>query len=91
MPGVLIVEAMAQTGGLLILEQVDDPTQYASYFLKIDKVKFKRKVVPGDTLIMHLQLIEPVRRGIVVMQGHAYVGNTLVAEGTLTAQIAKKQ
>ncbi len=91
MPGVLIIEALAQTGGLLVLNFVDDPQRYSSYFLKIDKVKFKRKVVPGDTLIMHMQLLEPIRRGIVVMQGRAYVGNELVAEGVLTAQIIKNR
>ncbi len=91
MPGVLIVEAMAQAGGMFVLSTVDDPKRYSSYFLKIDKVKFKRKVVPGDTLILHLQLIEPIRRGIVVMQGRAYVGNQLAAEGILTAQIVKNR
>ncbi len=91
MPGVLMIEAMAQTGGLLVLNNVDDPQRYSSYFLKIDKVKFKRKVVPGDTLIMHMQLLEPIRRGIVVMQGRAYVGNELAVEGILTAQIVKNR
>ncbi len=91
MPGVLMIEAMAQTGGLLVLNNVDDPQRYSSYFLKIDKVKFKRKVIPGDTLIMHLQLLEPIRRGIVVMQGRAYVGNELAVEGVLTAQIVKNR
>lgn len=91
MPGVLIIEAMAQTGGMLVLTYVDDPHKYSSYFLKIDKVKFKKKVVPGDTLIIHMQLIEPIRRGIVVMQGRAYVGNQIAAEGILTAQIIKNR
>ncbi len=91
MPGVLIIEAMAQTGGMLVLNKVEDPQRYSSYFLKIDKVKFKRKVVPGDTLIMHLQLIEPIRRGIVVMQGKAYVGNEIACEGIFTAQIIKNR
>ncbi len=90
MPGVLIIEAMAQTGGMFVLDKVDDPHQYASYFLKVDKVKFKRKVTPGDTLILHMHLLEPIRRGIIVMQGKAYVGNQLAAEGVLTAQIIKK-
>jgi len=91
MPGVLMIEAMAQTGGLLVLKSVDEPQRYSSYFLKIDKVKFKRKVVPGDSLIMHMQLIEPIRRGIVVMQGRAFVRNELAVEGIFTAQIVKNR
>ncbi len=91
MPGVLIIEAMAQTGGVFVLSQVEEPERYSSYFLKIDKVKFKRKVVPGDTLLLHLQLLEPIRRGIVVMQGRAYVGNELATEGIFTAQIVKNR
>ncbi|MCX7985453.1 MAG: bifunctional UDP-3-O-[3-hydroxymyristoyl] N-acetylglucosamine deacetylase/3-hydroxyacyl-ACP dehydratase [Bacteroidales bacterium] len=89
MPGVLIVEAMAQCGGLLALNTVTDPENYLTYFLKIDKVKFKKKVVPGDTLIFKLQLIEPIRRGIVTMWGQAFVGETLVTEAELCAQIVK--
>lgn len=91
MPGVLIVEAMAQTGGFLILAHVDDPTEYATYFMKIDNVKFKQKVVPGDTLALKLQLLSPIRRGIAHMKGMAYVGDQLVCEGELLAQIAKKK
>ena len=90
MPGVLIVEAMAQTGGFLILAHVDDPTEYATYFMKIDNVRFKQKVVPGDTLIFKLELLSPIRRGIAHMKGTAYVGDKVVAEGELLAQIAKK-
>ena len=89
MPGVLIVEAMAQTGGMLVLNTVDDPENYLTYFLKIDKVKFKKKVVPGDTLIFKLELISPIRRGIANMKASAFVGDTVVTEGELTAQISK--
>jgi UDP-3-O-[3-hydroxymyristoyl] N-acetylglucosamine deacetylase/3-hydroxyacyl-[acyl-carrier-protein] dehydratase len=89
MPGVLIVEAMAQVGGILVLNTVPDPETYSTYFLKIDKVKFKKKVVPGDTLIFKLELLSPIRRGIAVMKAQAFVGHTQVAEGELTAQIAK--
>ena len=89
MPGVLQVEAMAQMGGILVLNTVPDPENYATYFLKIDKVKFKKKVVPGDTLIFRMRLMEPIRRGVALMYGEAFVGNTLVAEGELMAQIVK--
>ncbi len=89
MPGVLIVESMAQCGGILVLKQVDDPGEYSTYFLKIDNVKFKRKVVPGDTLILKLQLLEPIRRGIAKMHGQAFVGNQVAAEGDLMARIVK--
>ncbi len=91
MPGVLMVEAMAQVGGLLALGSVPDPENYSTYFLKIDKVRFKRKVVPGDTLIFKLDLIEPIRRGIVLMSGKAFVGDTMVTEAELMAQIAKNK
>ena len=91
MPGVLIVEAMAQTGGFLVLAHVDDPTEYATYFMKIDNVKFKQKVVPGDTLVLKLELLSPIRRGIAHMKGTAYVGDKVVTEGELLAQIAKKK
>jgi len=91
MPGVLIVEAMAQTGGILVLGNVDDPKSYSTYFMKIDKVKFKRKVVPGDTLVFKLELVEPIRRGIVNMRAEAYVGENIVCEGDLTAQIVKNK
>lgn len=89
MPGVLLVEAMAQCGGLLALNTVPDPENYLTYFLKIDKVKFKKKVVPGDTIIFKLELIEPIRRGIVTMWAQAFVGDTLATEAELCAQIAK--
>jgi beta-hydroxyacyl-[acyl carrier protein] dehydratase FabZ len=91
MPGVLQIEAMAQVGGILVLGQVPDPENYSTYFLKIDKVKFKKKVVPGDTLIFKMELMEPIRRGIAIMWAQAFVGNTLVAEGELTAQVVKNK
>lgn len=91
MPGVLQVEAMAQTGGILALSTVEDPENYLTYFLKIDKVKFKRKVVPGDTLIFKLELTQPIRRGLCNMSAKAYVGDKLVAEGELMAQIVKEK
>lgn len=91
MPGVLIVEAMAQCGGILILHGVDKPEAYSTYFLKIDNVRFKRKIVPGDTIIFKLELEEPVRRGIARMRGQAFVGGNLAAEGLMMAQIVKNQ
>ena len=91
MPGVLIVEALAQCGGILVLSAVEEPEKYSTYFLKIDKLKFKHKVVPGDTMILKMELIEPMRRGIVIMFGHAYVGNRLIAEGEMTAQVIKNK
>ena len=89
MPGVLLIEAAAQVGGMLVLGTVPDPENYSTYFLKIDKVKFKRKVVPGDTLILKMDLLEPVRRGIALMFAEIFVGNKLVMEGELMAQIVK--
>lgn len=89
-PGVLQIEAMAQTGGILALNNVSDPGNWDTYFLKIDNTKFKAKVVPGDTLILKMELLEPIRRGIVHMQGTAYVGNKIVSEGELTAQIVRR-
>src|SRR6056297_534719 len=91
MPGVLQVEAMAQVGGILALGTVPDPENYLTYFLKIDKVRFKRKVIPGDTIIFRLDLKVPIRRGSVIMDGQAFVGNQVVMEGELTAQITKNQ
>jgi UDP-3-O-[3-hydroxymyristoyl] N-acetylglucosamine deacetylase/3-hydroxyacyl-[acyl-carrier-protein] dehydratase len=91
MPGVLLVEALAQCGGLLVLSGVNDPEKYSTYFLKIDKLKFKHKVVPGDTVILKMELIEPMRRGIVAMYGQAFVGNTLVVEGEMVAQVIKNK
>jgi UDP-3-O-[3-hydroxymyristoyl] N-acetylglucosamine deacetylase/3-hydroxyacyl-[acyl-carrier-protein] dehydratase len=89
MPGVLIVEAMAQTGGILVLSTVPDPENYLTFFMKIDKVKFKQKVGPGDTLIFKCDLITPIRRGICHMQGYAYANGKLCAEAELMAQITK--
>ncbi|WP_289045722.1 bifunctional UDP-3-O-[3-hydroxymyristoyl] N-acetylglucosamine deacetylase/3-hydroxyacyl-ACP dehydratase [uncultured Olleya sp.] len=89
MPGVLIVEAMAQTGGILVLSTVPDPENYLTFFMKMDKVKFKQKVVPGDTLIFKCSLITPIRRGICHMQGYAYTNGKLCAEAELMAQITK--
>jgi UDP-3-O-[3-hydroxymyristoyl] N-acetylglucosamine deacetylase/3-hydroxyacyl-[acyl-carrier-protein] dehydratase len=91
MPGVLMVEALAQAGGLLVLNNVDEPEKYSTYFLKIDKLKFKHKVVPGDTLILKMELMEGMRRGIVSMYGQAFVGNNLVLEGEMTAQVIKNK
>ncbi len=90
MPGVLQVEAMAQTGGILVLNSVPDPQNYLTYFMKMDKVKFKRKVKPGDTLIFKADLISPIRRGICHMQAYAYANGYLVAEAEMMAQIVKK-
>jgi len=89
MPGVLQVEAMAQVGGMLVLSTVDDPENYSTYFLKIDNVKFRHKVVPGDTLIFHLSLMTPIRRGAAVMKGYAFVGEKIVTEAEFMAQIVK--
>jgi UDP-3-O-[3-hydroxymyristoyl] N-acetylglucosamine deacetylase/3-hydroxyacyl-[acyl-carrier-protein] dehydratase len=89
MPGVLQIEAAAQVGGILVLGTVPDPENYSTYFLKIDKVKFKRKVVPGDTLIIKVDLLEPIRRGIALVFAEIFVGSQLVMEGELMAQIFK--
>jgi UDP-3-O-[3-hydroxymyristoyl] N-acetylglucosamine deacetylase/3-hydroxyacyl-[acyl-carrier-protein] dehydratase len=91
MPGVLLVEAMAQTGGLLVLNSVDEPERYSTYFMKIDQVKFRQKVVPGDTLILRLEMISPIRRGIATMKGHVFVGEKLVTEAEFMAQIIKNK
>ncbi len=91
MPGVLIVEAMAQTGGILALSTVPDPENYLTYFMKINNVKFKQQVLPGDTLVFKLDLITPIRRGIVHMQGNAYANDKLVTEAELMAQIVKSK
>jgi len=91
MPGVIIVEAMAQTGGILVLSSVPDPHNYLTFFMKIDNVKFKHKVLPGDTLIFKCDLITPIRRGICHMSANAYANGKLVAEAELMAQIARKQ
>jgi len=89
MPGVLQIEAMAQTGGILVLNSVPDPENYLTYFMKIDNVKFKNKVVPGDTLIFKLELLSPIRRGICHMKGTTYVGDKIATEGEMLAQIVK--
>jgi UDP-3-O-[3-hydroxymyristoyl] N-acetylglucosamine deacetylase/3-hydroxyacyl-[acyl-carrier-protein] dehydratase len=91
MPGVLLVEAMAQTGGLLVLNSVDEPERYSTYFMKIDQVKFRQKVVPGDTLILRLEMITPIRRGISTMKGYVFVGEKLVCEAEFMAQIIKNK
>ncbi len=89
MPGVLIIEAMCQCGGVLVLNGVEDPENYSTYFMKIDNVKFRNKVVPGDTLIFKLVLTAPIRRGVVEMKGYTFVGETLVCEGEFTAMVAR--
>ncbi|MCC8199989.1 MAG: bifunctional UDP-3-O-[3-hydroxymyristoyl] N-acetylglucosamine deacetylase/3-hydroxyacyl-ACP dehydratase [Tannerellaceae bacterium] len=91
MPGVLIVEAMAQTGGLLVLNSVEEPERYSTYFMKIDGVKFRQKVVPGDTLILRLELLAPIHRGISTMKGYVFVGEKLVTEAEFMAQIVKNK
>ncbi|MBS7332297.1 bifunctional UDP-3-O-[3-hydroxymyristoyl] N-acetylglucosamine deacetylase/3-hydroxyacyl-ACP dehydratase [Faecalibacter bovis] len=90
MPGVLQIEAMAQLGGLLILGELENPQEYSTYFMKIENAKFKRKVVPGDTLVFKLELLEPIRRGIVHMQGYGYVGNQIAVEAEMMAVITKE-
>ena len=91
MPGVLIIEAMAQTGGLLVLNSVEEPERYSTYFMKIDNVKFRQKVVPGDTLIFHLSLLSEIRRGCAYMKGYAFVGEKIVTEAEFMAQIIKNK
>jgi UDP-3-O-[3-hydroxymyristoyl] N-acetylglucosamine deacetylase / 3-hydroxyacyl-[acyl-carrier-protein] dehydratase len=88
-PGVYLIEAMAQTGGILALSTVPDPENYLTIFMKVDGVKFKKKVVPGDTIIFRLELLSPIRRGIVNMKGEAFVGENMVMEGQMMAQIIK--
>jgi UDP-3-O-[3-hydroxymyristoyl] N-acetylglucosamine deacetylase/3-hydroxyacyl-[acyl-carrier-protein] dehydratase len=89
MPGVLLVEAMAQTGGILVLSTVPDPENYLTFFMKIDNVKFKQKVLPGDTVVFNLKLLSPIRRGICHMSGIAYVNGKPVMEAEMMAQIVK--
>ena len=91
MPGVLQVEAMAQTGGLLVLNSVEEPERYSTYFMKIDNVKFRQKVVPGDTLLFRLELLAPIRRGISTMKGYVFVGERIVCEAEFMAQITKNK
>lgn len=91
MPGVLQIEAMAQCGGLLVLSQLEEPERWSTYFLKIDDVKFRDKVVPGDTLLFKVELLHPVRHGISSMKGYVFVGDHVVSEATFTAQIIKNK
>ena len=91
MPGVLQIEAMSQCGGLLVLNQLEEPERWSTYFLAIDGVKFKRKVVPGDTLLFRVELLHPVRHGISSMKGYIFVGDQVVSEATFTAQIVKNK
>ncbi|MBQ6309243.1 MAG: bifunctional UDP-3-O-[Prevotella sp.] len=91
MPGVLLIEAMAQCGGLLVLNTVEEPERWSTYFLKIDNVKFRQKVVPGDTLLFKVDLLAPLRHGISSMRGYIFVGDNIVAEATFTAQIIKNK
>ncbi len=90
MPGVLQIEALAQAGGILALNNIEDPYNYDTYFIKIDKARFKQKVIPGDTLILKMELMNPIRRGICEMRGTAYVGNKVATEAELVAQIVRK-
>ena len=91
MPGVLLVEAMAQAGGVIVLKNVENPEHYSTYFLRIDGVRFKRKVVPGDTLQIEAHIIEPIRRGIASIIGKIFVGGQLACEATLMAQIVRNK
>lgn len=91
MPGVLQIEAMAQCGGLLVLNQVEEPERWSTYFMKIDDVKFRHKVVPGDTLLFRVELLHPVRHGVSSMKGYVFVGDRVVSEATFTAQIVKNK
>lgn len=91
MPGVLLIEAMAQTGGLLVLSTVEDPERYSTYFMKIENAKFRQKVVPGDTLIFHVSFMTPMRRGMAVMKGRAFIGEKMACECEFMAQIVKNK
>ena len=91
MPGVLIIEAMAQSAGVLVLNTVDEPERYSTYFMKIDNVKFRQKVVPGDTLVFHASLMSEIRRGCAVVKGYAFVGEKIVTEAEFMAQIIKNK
>ena len=91
MPGVLQIEAMAQCGGLLVLNQLEEPERWSTYFVKIDDVKFRQKVVPGDTLLFKVRLLGPVRHGISSMKGFVFVGEKVVMEASFTAQIVKNK
>ncbi len=91
MPGVLQIEAMAQCGGLLVLNQLEEPERWSTYFIGIDNVKFRQKVVPGDTLLFRVELLHPVRHGISSMKGYMFVGDKVVSEASFTAQIVKNK
>lgn len=91
MPGVLQIEAMAQCGGLLVLNQLEEPERWSTYFMKIDEVKFRQKVIPGDTLLFRVELLHPVRHGISSMKGYMFVGDQVVSEASFTAQIVKNK
>ena len=91
MPGVLIIEAMAQVGGIMVLKDLEEPERYSTYFAKIDNTKFKKKVVPGDVLVLKLTMTQPLRRSIAYMHGEAYVGDTLACESDLVAQVIKNK
>jgi UDP-3-O-[3-hydroxymyristoyl] N-acetylglucosamine deacetylase/3-hydroxyacyl-[acyl-carrier-protein] dehydratase len=91
MPGVLQIEAMAQCGGLRVLNTVEDPARWSTSFMKIDGVKFRQKVVPGDTLLFKVDLLAPVRHGVSSMKGYVFVGDHIVSEATFTAQIVKNK
>lgn len=91
MPGVLQIEAMAQCGGLLVLNQLEEPERWSTYFMKIDDVKFRHKVVPGDTLLFRVELLHPVRHGVSSMKGYMFVGDKVVSEASFTAQIVKNK
>jgi len=91
MPGVLQIEALAQVGGIFVLSGLEDKKSYSTYFLKINDVRFRAKVVPGDTLVFSLEPIAPIKQGICIMRGKAFVGNKLVMQGELTAQIIKNK
>ncbi|MBR6647770.1 MAG: 3-hydroxyacyl-ACP dehydratase FabZ, partial [Bacteroidaceae bacterium] len=90
MPGVLQIEAMSQVGGLMILNMIEKPEEFSTYFIKIEKVSFHKKVVPGDTLIFRVELVHPLRHGLAVMKGYGFVGEKLAVEATFTGQITKK-
>ena len=91
MPGVLQIEAMAQCGGLLVLNQLEEPERWSTYFMKIDEVKFRQKVIPGDTLLFRVELLHPVRHGISSMKGYMFVGDQVVSAASFTAQIVKNK
>ncbi|MFA8299732.1 MAG: 3-hydroxyacyl-ACP dehydratase FabZ [Hyphomicrobiales bacterium] len=91
LPGVIQIETMAQVGGILALGTVPDPENYITLFLKIDNVKFRNKVIPGDTIVFALELISPIRRGLCNMRGCAYVGDNVVMEGEMLAQLVRKE